>query len=111
MHNRRKPDFPPTEAEKLALREKGDMYKSLVDLIFQKKKHNDHTKETLIIIGRVLKLNPDIYSLWNYRREILIDLYPNLILIKEEKYDNQELASEELKLTAEAIRKNPKSCI
>lgn len=62
----------------------------------------------------MLRNNPDFYTLFNFRREILQDMYPQLIESGyEKKYrgDNaDQIRDEELTLSADGIVRNPKSC-
>ena len=72
----------------------------------------------------MLRLNPDFYSLWNYRKEILISMHGSSLglseIVPEVKIPTEgesascvsaaSLAAAELQLSAEGIRKNPKSC-
>jgi hypothetical protein len=112
MHNRKKLDRPLSENELKAIRDKCTTYQNLVDLIFAKRKAQDLTVETLDLVGKMLMLNPDFYSLWNFRREILFHQYPDLpvLVAKAERCQNADLRDKELKISAEGIRKNPKSC-
>lgn len=107
MHNRKKLDRPLNQNELKAIQEKSTMYKTLVDLIFAKRKNKEYTQETLSLITKMLVLNPDFYSLWNFRREILITLEPKLS--EPAKVSDETLLQIELHTTAEAIRRNPKS--
>lgn len=110
MHNRKKPDAPPSESEVKALAEKTFMYKSLVDVVLQRKQAKDKSPETLILVGKLLKLNPDFYSLWNMRREILLEIYPEIATANpDNKLDNPSIRDVELQISADGIRRNPKS--
>lgn len=111
MHNRKKPEAPPTENELKALKEKSQMYKSLVTLIFNKRSEKDYSNETMMITGKVLRLNPDFYSLWNFRREILLSQLPELSTATvSQKIQNDEVRDIELQTSADGIKRNPKSC-
>lgn len=112
MHNRKKPVVPPSEAEVNAMREKTAMYKSLVQVVLTKKMQKDMSLETLSLVGKLLKLNPDFYSLWNMRREILFFHYPDLVTASpSNKFDLPDIRDVELQVSADGIRKNPKSCM
>lgn len=113
MHNRKKSTIPSGENELKAIKEKCTMYKSLVDILIQRKNSFDYTFDSLALTGKMLKLNPDFYSLWNYRRNILQSLHPQLSQINgsSQKLDNEEIKQLELAVTADGIRKNPKSCM
>jgi geranylgeranyl transferase type-2 subunit alpha len=111
MHNRKKPERQPTEAEQQALKDKAHVYKSLVSILWEKRKQHDHSLETLAVLSKLLTSNPDFYSLWNFRREVLVTLYPGLqAFLSDGKIKNSEARDVELNITAMAIRRNPKSC-
>ncbi|CAM9500504.1 unnamed protein product [Chrysoparadoxa australica] len=57
------------------------------------------------LVGKVALINPDYYSVWNYRRESILDT------IKQEGRANMshEELQAELTLTVKAIKRNPKS--
>src|SRR5690349_1527593 len=76
MHNRKKSTQPPSEAEVAALKKKAFTYQSLINIIFERRQQNDKSPETFELIGKLLKMNPDFYTLWNYRKEILIHNIP-----------------------------------
>lgn len=114
MHNRKKLDRPPSDAEIAALQKKKQTYGSLVSIIFARRKQEDNSQDTLDLIGKMLCNNPDFYSLWNMRREILFKMNPTLQEANtENKYcgDNANaIRDQEMNLSADGIRKNPKSC-
>lgn len=70
--------------------------------------------ESLDLTAKMLKTNPDIYSLWNYRREILKELH-NAIGLSDTTSSpipatsGSSILAPELHLSAECIKKNPKS--
>lgn len=111
MHNRKKPEREATDGEKQVLKDKAHVYKSLVTILWEKRKAQDHSPETLAVLSKLLTSNPDFYSLWNFRREVLLSLHPDLsTLAVDHKLDLPEVRETELTLTAAAIRRNPKSC-
>jgi hypothetical protein len=114
MHNRKKLDCPPTEAETAALQKKTQTYASLVSILFDRRKNGDKSAETLTLVGKMLGNNPDFYSLYNFRREIIYDMYPQLKECGEgNKYSGgnaDEIRDAEMKLSADGIKRNPKSC-
>jgi hypothetical protein len=99
---------------------------------------NVHTIIIVLIfigyIGKMLNSNPDVISLWNYHREILLTQHPYFAFADDAAApsaagpaggaaaaDEKSAASpvsaavmvsyrDELKLSAAAILKNPKSC-
>ncbi|RYH19535.1 hypothetical protein EON65_25960 [archaeon] len=111
MHNRKKPEREATETERQAVKDKAHVYRSLVTVLSEKRQSRDYSPETLGVLNKLLVSNPDFYSLWNFRREVLFALHPALqSLSSGEKVDNPDLRETELTVTAAAIRRNPKSC-
>jgi geranylgeranyl transferase type-2 subunit alpha len=112
MHNRKKLDRLPTEKELQSQSQKALSYKSLVDIIFERRKLSDFSVETLDLTGKMLKLNPDFYTLWNFRREILHHLHSDIdfSVTSPSKLDLASVRDAELALAAEGISRNPKSC-
>ena len=112
MHGRKK--VTVSDAEKALLREKANTYSALLNVITQKRKASDFSLESLKLTEKVLKVNPDFYSLWNYRRKILIHLNEfirnwdgnNKIPVAE----GHSVVESELKISEEGIKRNPKSC-
>eukprot|EP00605_Chrysophyceae_sp_TOSAG23-4_P001493 GSChrysophyteH1.ASY1.ANO1.1634.1 assembled CDS len=105
MHGRvRGKDSGKSEAElsaaKEALQKKAKMYIDLTSLAAKLRKERDYSKKSLDLTGKLLRINPDYYTLWNYRREILIGLYGEQIA---------NIRDEELRLSTDAILKNPKA--
>lgn len=114
MHNRKKLERPPSDAEIAALQKKSQTYASLVQIIFERRVAKDHSADTLQLVGKMLRTNPDFYSLWSFRREVLFSTNPSLSEASfESKYtgDNADLIrDEEMNLSTEGIQRNPKSC-
>lgn len=111
MHNRKKTNVAPSEAEVSALKKKAATYQSLIDIIFARRKSEDYSPETFDTVGKLIKMNPDFYSLWNFRKEILIrNHFPTKPegLLSGPSYD--AIRDEELNLSTEGIKRNPKSC-
>lgn len=86
------------------------MYRSLVEILFTKRRNLEYTEETMQVLGKMLRLNPDFYSLWNFRREILLKLHPEIEQGTGVKSQKADISRCELEVAAEGIRKNPKSC-
>ncbi|CAH0603116.1 unnamed protein product [Chrysodeixis includens] len=106
MHGRVK--VRTTEEEKARKekerQEKLKVFKHAMQKIFHKRKESELDKELLELTGKVLSSNPDIYTLWNIRREILI--------IFAKTYESEELSQlydAELHLTEYCLKINPKS--
>ncbi|KAM3964836.1 rab geranylgeranyltransferase subunit alpha [Aphomia sociella] len=86
--------------------EKLKIFKYAMEKIQDKRKKEEMDKELLEITGKVLTSNPDIYTLWNIRREIL-----NIFKVdmESEKEKLSELYDDELHLTEYCLKINPKS--
>lgn len=119
MHGRKKPTSPRSESETTALQKKTQQASGMIALVLGKKKANDMSEETLELTGKVLRSLTDFYSVWNFRRRILISMTPELALLESKgavgerdipvKLVNAELVRRELQLSEDGIRKNPKS--
>ncbi|XP_058805294.1 geranylgeranyl transferase type-2 subunit alpha isoform X2 [Phymastichus coffea] len=80
-------------------------FKRGMQLVVQKRKNQEWNDELLLVTEKILVRNPDIYTLWNVRREIFF--YNNWT--NEEHLQKFE---QELTLTELCLRENPKSyCI
>jgi geranylgeranyl transferase type-2 subunit alpha len=114
MHGRAKLERPPSAQELEADQQKSAAYSKLVGILQTLKSNGDRSEQTLELSGQMLRKNPDYYSLWNFRREILISNNANIgLAIKMDTKINSEggmtIAEKELRLSQEAIIKNPKS--
>lgn len=98
MHNRKKKVFTEAELEHLHLKTEG--YNRLASAISEMKKAQKIESATLDLIDKMIVMNPDFYSLWNFRREIINKVY--------ESFDDN-LTERELNISSDAIKKNPKS--
>ena len=116
MHGRKK--IKQSESEIEIIKEKANTYSSLIAIITNKILLNEYTIESLKLTEKLLKNNPDYYNLWNYRKRILISLYqPTLGLTNnkisfdaDHRISAEDVAQVELDVSAEGIRRNPKSC-
>ncbi|KAL9087891.1 MAG: hypothetical protein Q9165_006453 [Trypethelium subeluteriae] len=52
-----------------------EKYKSLSELVNKKKAENDLSQDALDLTTKLVSLNPEYYTLWNYRRLILLHLF------------------------------------
>lgn len=100
MHGRKKRILTETEIENLRVKTEG--YLKLSNAISQMKIEKRHDIAALDLITKMITMNPDFYSLWNYRREILNHEY------KEKPFD-KIAGDRELQVSSQAIMKNPKS--
>lgn len=77
-------------------------YRNLTIDILQEKDNKIYTKDTLNKTTTVLLLNPEFYTVWNYRREILLDLFSKNILKKKEALED------DLKIVMSQLKRLPK---
>jgi geranylgeranyl transferase type-2 subunit alpha len=47
------------------------VYQAATKSAFEKRKNGEYDKEGLDVTANILAANPDFYTLWNFRREIL----------------------------------------
>lgn len=85
-------------------------YRDGMDKILSSRNENTFDESSLSLSGQILCSNPDIYTLWNYRKEVV------LIVIRDSKKNDLEGEEElikflenELKLTKQSLISNPKS--
>ncbi|CAI5757600.1 unnamed protein product [Candida verbasci] len=62
-------------------------YKSLVDQLFQFRDDNLYNEDIFKLTTKCLLINPEFYTMWNYRREILLNLNNTEIFINYLKED------------------------
>ncbi|CAH2988757.1 unnamed protein product [Chilo suppressalis] len=85
--------------------EKLKIFKNVMQKIQFKRNEGELDQELLELTGNVLTSNPDIYTLWNIRREIII-IYKKDVKMKE---NMSKLYDSELQLTEYCLKINPKS--
>lgn len=85
-------------ARKLAL------YRAGLDKAVEKRKNHELDQDALTATQQLLLANPDFYTLWNFRKEIIL----HLATIKTED-ELQAAYKEELAFTEACLRINPKS--
>lgn len=64
-----------------------------------------YDQETFNLTTKIVSWNPDFYTIWNYRRQVLL----NSILKPDEEEENQKVFQKELMLFMQLIKLNPKS--
>lgn len=78
-------------------------YRAAMAKIVEKRAAEQYDTELLQLTAGVLTRNPDVFTLWNVRREYLLKL-------KSEKPDEvQETFTKDLQLTEQCLQVNPKS--
>ncbi|KAG2075993.1 rab-protein geranylgeranyltransferase [Suillus decipiens] len=106
MHNvKRNIQTPQALAEKKQ-REKSkiDEFLALTDDVLSRKKKQEWSDDAFELTQRLLQINPEFYTVWNYRRNILLSgIFPHST---PEQINN--LLSDELSLTTTSLKANPK---
>lgn len=78
-------------------------YRTAMTKIYEKRAAEEYDTELMQLIAGVLSRNPDVFTLWNIRREFLLKL-------KAENLDKvQEIFTKDLQLTETCLQVNPKS--
>ncbi|CAL1675278.1 unnamed protein product [Lasius platythorax] len=93
------------EQEEIKKRERAAkvaQYKADIAIVIQKRKDKIWDDELLLITKRILLSNSDIYTLWNIRRETFENN-------KWSDKDYKQLLENEMSLTENCLRENPKS--
>uniref|UniRef100_A0A915EQD1 Geranylgeranyl transferase type-2 subunit alpha n=1 Tax=Ditylenchus dipsaci TaxID=166011 RepID=A0A915EQD1_9BILA len=95
--------------------EKLKAYMGLTDQIFVKREKGELDDELLCLTAEVLKKNPDIYTFWGIRREV-VEVKRKQEPASESSEEKQspedylaKIFNEELSVTKEGLFKNPKS--
>ncbi|KAJ3255385.1 hypothetical protein HK103_006304 [Boothiomyces macroporosus] len=88
------------EAEKEQIKE----YNDLDLLLLQNRKDREHTDEALVRTTKMLSINPEYYSIWNYRREILSSLFQNM-----DSEERQAILKQDISLIDSLLLRAPKS--
>ncbi|CAB3980814.1 Geranylgeranyl transferase type-2 subunit alpha [Paramuricea clavata] len=92
------------EAKRKERQKKLEIYLKVTNKVNAKRKNGELDEEALNLTGQLLIVNPDFYSLWNYRREVLQHF-------KNERETTQlkEFCVKELSFLESCLPVNPKS--
>ncbi|KAJ8583575.1 rab-protein geranylgeranyltransferase [Rhizopogon salebrosus TDB-379] len=104
-HVKRIRQSPEALAEK-KLREKSKIeeYLAVTDGVLSRKKKQDWSMDAFQSTQRLLQINPEFYTVWNYRRNILL----NGIFPQSTPEEINNILSNELSMTTAALKANPK---
>ncbi|KAG2171425.1 hypothetical protein INT43_009086 [Umbelopsis isabellina] len=80
-------------------------YNGLVSKCRREVENKNFDNTTLKLTSQILQYNPDFYTIWNYRREILL----NGIFLEMTEEEKEATLKQELGFFMELIRINPKS--
>ncbi|KAJ9127899.1 hypothetical protein QFC24_000184 [Naganishia onofrii] len=79
-------------------------YRTMVDDCLNRKDERDYSEDAFHLTNAILDFNPEFYTIWNYRRSIMLEgLFPNATL--EERYSR---LTSELRLTTSYLKIHPK---
>ncbi|WVQ84352.1 hypothetical protein IAT38_006504 [Cryptococcus sp. DSM 104549] len=80
MHGVKRTRITPEAAEAKRIKElsKIEAYLALEQDVLERKQAKDYSLDALQKTNQLLDLNPEFYTIWNYRRSILLALFPSL---------------------------------
>ncbi|KAG6909844.1 hypothetical protein DXG01_015117 [Tephrocybe rancida] len=106
MHNvkRVRQSAQALEAKRLREKAKLDDYLVLTEDVLSRKKNEDWSQDALQLTSRLLQVNPDFYTIWNYRRNILL----NGIFPTSSPEDINAVIMGDLSTTMTALKAHPK---
>ncbi|KAK6171224.1 hypothetical protein SNE40_019459 [Patella caerulea] len=92
------------EAKRVEREKKLKIYTGATKKAFEKRNNREFDEEALKITGEILAVNPDFYSLWNFRKEIFNDFKE-----KRPKEELDKAFQDELYFLETCLKVNPKS--
>ncbi|KAI4465028.1 protein farnesyltransferase alpha subunit/rab geranylgeranyl transferase alpha subunit [Holotrichia oblita] len=101
-----------TEEQKLLKQkeqqEKLKAYRYAMNQVAATRKEYPFNKHSLMLCAQVLTVNPDVYTLWNYRKEVVLQ---QIEMSKDKEVDDVLITflENEIKLTEQCLLDNPKS--
>jgi len=107
MHGRKK--VARTDEYKAKVKVKIQKYVAITEGVLASKKAKEYTPEKLEICGKILAINPQYYTIWNYRREILLDWFQKEVDDTDFMDKKKKWCQTELYLTERSLLNNPKS--
>eukprot|EP01134_Creolimax_fragrantissima_P007495 CFRG7495T1 len=95
MHGRLKVKDPAVivEAKRKEKREKQKKYCALTKMVLQNRCAHVHTMPALKLTEKLLLNNPDFYTAWNYRREIILSWQENERVELKKQIESEEYKS------------------
>ena len=117
MHGRKREskEVKYAEARVAARRKKAKLYAALSRECFARRRARRYDPESLALCAKLLELNCELYSLWNYRKEYLEPRLDGVDGVdggdggEGGGESREDLVRAELKLIEVALQKNPKS--
>ncbi|XP_064416455.1 geranylgeranyl transferase type-2 subunit alpha [Latimeria chalumnae] len=92
------------EVKRKEREKKLQLYLTCISTVFKKRQNGELDQEMLELTSQILGVNPDVATLWNYRREVFLEL-------RKEKSEQEIQVSfqSELSFLESCLRVNPKS--
>ncbi|WFD32027.1 protein geranylgeranyltransferase type II [Malassezia sp. CBS 17886] len=108
MHNVRREKPGSVSAEALAAeraheQHRLETYKAVEEAFLAQRREHAHTNEALESTTAILSCNPEHYTAWNYRRDILLRMLADASVLEK-----QRLLHGDLELTQQSMRTHPK---
>ncbi|KAF4614599.1 hypothetical protein D9613_002906 [Agrocybe pediades] len=92
------------EARKQKERSKIEEFTKLTDAALSKKKSQDWSRESFDLTTRLLQVNPEFYTIWNYRRDIMV----NGLFANSPPEAVKDMLMDDLVMTMSALKAHPK---
>lgn len=108
MHGRPRPpkDLQLSTEARQAQERKTAVLKSATAEVLRRRRNKQYDSESLALAANYLTLNPEVYTVWNYRREaILLPLESS----DTEPERKKAIVDGELNLVGQSLKRNPKS--
>ncbi|TFK54826.1 rab-protein geranylgeranyltransferase [Heliocybe sulcata] len=106
MHGTRRTRETPEAIKARKEREQSKLkeYLSLTDHVMARKKSSDWSKEAFDATTKLLQINPEFYTVWNYRRNVML----NGLFMNSTPDIINDILSEDLSMTTAALKAHPK---
>eukprot|EP01051_Picozoa_sp_SAG22_P003912 SAG22_NODE_199_length_15450_cov_11.690704_8_plen_185_part_01 len=105
MHGVKKETLDKMPPEKLAARaKKTAQYRALSQAVMSRRAKKQYDEESLGLTNKLLEVNPEAYTVWNYRRELLSGLFAG-----KPDEEVQAVCEKELQFLEGCLLKNPKA--
>ncbi|KAI0093932.1 rab-protein geranylgeranyltransferase [Irpex rosettiformis] len=79
-------------------------YLALTEEIISRKKNGDYSHEAFDLTTRMLRVNPEFYTVWNYRKTILVKEF----FLKSTPHQINDVLSGDLDMTTAFLKQHPK---
>ncbi|EPQ58069.1 rab-protein geranylgeranyltransferase [Gloeophyllum trabeum ATCC 11539] len=106
MHGARRTRQTPEAIAARKQREQSKLkdYLSLTEDVIARRKKSDWSKDSFDLTTRVLQINPEFYTVWNYRRNIM----SYGLFVESSPESINDLLSDDLSMTTMALKAHPK---